>query len=387
MFFKTTSEKSTEFFSFVSTNQSNQIALKKKVTINKHDSQVFLRFTKKVHLKPFEGLALVVFAKDPSDPSTYQSYILADHIQVNPGVYFNTLTVTRDCTVYMQPTSQAAPKMFSSAQLLTSGEFKTQLSVDHIYGIIYQMKSHSESIPFHLGPYYELLVIDQGELDVIIDSDHQHIKKNDCLILRSDQPYQKQQGSSEMVAYISILFEASGIPESALAQPMNLGTANRQIIERIIKLAEYPEQFVYPNDEIKLKLATLILQLIQGQTPTAEEPITSMRENYENDLFQSILDFLDQNIATHNQVNDLVEHFALSRSTLQNLFKKYLNMTPKNYINQVRLDRSKHMIRNTQMTLSQIADYLGYGSIQYFSRAFSQAFGMSPSQYAKSMIQ
>ena len=190
-----------------------------------------------------------------------------------------------------------------------------------------------------------------------------------------------------MVAYISILFEASGIPESAFAQPMNLGTANRQMIERIIKLAEYPEQFVYPNDEIKLKLATLILQLIQGQTPTAEEPITSMRENYENDLFQSILDFLDQNIATHNQVNDLVEHFALSRSTLQNLFKKYLNMTPKNYINQVRLDRSKQMIRNTQMTLSQIADYLGYGSIQYFSRAFNQAFGMSPSQYAKSMIQ
>ena len=85
-------------------------------------------------------------------------------------------------------------------------------------------------------------------------------------------------------------------------------------------------------------------------------------------------------------MSDLVEHFSLSRSTIQSLFNKYANTTPKNYINTIRLNRSKQMIQETQMTLSQIADYLGYGSIQYFSRAFSKEFGLSPSSYAKSIV-
>ena len=111
-----------------------------------------------------------------------------------------------------------------------------------------------------------------------------------------------------------------------------------------------------------------------------------MRENYESELFQAMVDFLDAHVEDQNQVSDLVEHFSLSRSTIQSLFNKYANTTPKNYINTIRLNRSKQMIQETQMTLSQIADYLGYGSIQYFSRAFSKEFGLSPSSYAKSIV-
>ena len=130
----------------------------------------------------------------------------------------------------------------------------------------------------------------------------------------------------------------------------------------------------------------ILLSLIQGQADNIEEATTSMRENYENKLFQAIVDYLHQNVEEQNQVNDLVDHFALSRSTLQMLFKKYANTSPKAYINQLRLKRSKILIRDSKMSLSEIANELGYGSIQYFSRAFSREFGMSPSSYAKSLV-
>ena len=85
-------------------------------------------------------------------------------------------------------------------------------------------------------------------------------------------------------------------------------------------------------------------------------------------------------------IEDICSKFAVSRSSLQMLFKNNLNITPKKYINDLKLAKSKLLIKENKYTISEIAFMLGFSSIHYFSRAFTQHYEISPSEYAQTVF-
>ena len=84
-------------------------------------------------------------------------------------------------------------------------------------------------------------------------------------------------------------------------------------------------------------------------------------------------------------VEYLCDQFSISRSSLQLLFNKNLNTTPKQYINQIKLKKAKLLIKENKYTISEISEKLGFTSIHYFSKKFKKEFNISPSDYAKSI--
>ena len=96
---------------------------------------------------------------------------------------------------------------------------------------------------------------------------------------------------------------------------------------------------------------------------------------------------LVQEILKQFTVEDLCMKFSISRSSLQNLFKSNIHITPKQYISNVKLNQAKIMIHEHNQTISEISDILGFTSIHYFSRKFKLQYGISPTDYAKSISQ
>ena len=82
-------------------------------------------------------------------------------------------------------------------------------------------------------------------------------------------------------------------------------------------------------------------------------------------------------------IEEICHKFFMSRSSLQALFKMYLHSSPKSYLLNIKLQKSKELIRENQYTISEIADMLGFSSIHYFSRLFKKYYDVSPSEYAK----
>ena len=54
-------------------------------------------------------------------------------------------------------------------------------------------------------------------------------------------------------------------------------------------------------------------------------------------------------------------------------------------INEMKLEKSRQMICENKYTISEIALMLGFNSIHYFSRAFTQKYHMAPSEYSKTL--
>ena len=113
---------------------------------------------------------------------------------------------------------------------------------------------------------------------------------------------------------------------------------------------------------------------------------TPMQQKFEDELLNEIILYINENIYSPLYVEDLCERFAISRSSLQSLFRNYVYTAPKEYISNLKLEKSKVLIKESKYTISEIAYILGFSSIHYFSRRFKQKFGMSPSDYATKFV-
>lgn len=80
---------------------------------------------------------------------------------------------------------------------------------------------------------------------------------------------------------------------------------------------------------------------------------------------------------------ELSDALSMEYSGLSKLFSSVEGMTIERYFNLQRLERAKELLVYDEMSLSQIADELGYSSIQHLSNQFAQYVGMSPSHFKK----
>ena len=84
-------------------------------------------------------------------------------------------------------------------------------------------------------------------------------------------------------------------------------------------------------------------------------------------------------------LDELCEHFSLSRSSIQKLFQKEKGCGPMEFFNRMKIQRAKDMIRDGRKNLTEIAGFLSYSSLPYFSKQFKKATGMAPMKYASSV--
>jgi transcriptional regulator GlxA family with amidase domain len=77
----------------------------------------------------------------------------------------------------------------------------------------------------------------------------------------------------------------------------------------------------------------------------------------------------------------LAEKFSISKQGLIRKFKKVTHKTPMEYLAYTRIDQSKLLLRDTSLSVSEIAGKCGFENVYYFSNCFKGATGLSPTAY------
>ena len=74
---------------------------------------------------------------------------------------------------------------------------------------------------------------------------------------------------------------------------------------------------------------------------------------------------------------------GISKFYFIKLFKKTFGVSPQGYYAKLILDKSSHLLINTDLSISEIAKLCGVNDTLYFSRMFKKHMGISPSTYRK----
>jgi PAS domain S-box-containing protein len=98
------------------------------------------------------------------------------------------------------------------------------------------------------------------------------------------------------------------------------------------------------------------------------------------------VEFIRQHYAQDIGVDELAKLAFLSVSALERRFKKYLSKTPKQFLNEIRLENARRLLIETQQPIMEIAYQCGFSEHSYFSKQFKALFGILPSQLRKQIL-
>lgn len=103
-----------------------------------------------------------------------------------------------------------------------------------------------------------------------------------------------------------------------------------------------------------------------------------------NDILYHSMLFIKKNISNPDLSNLLIsQHVNISEVYLRKLFAAKYNISPKQYILDMRIQKAKHLLANSPYSISTIGTDCGFSSVYIFSRCFKNRVGISPSEYAK----
>jgi transcriptional regulator GlxA family with amidase domain len=107
---------------------------------------------------------------------------------------------------------------------------------------------------------------------------------------------------------------------------------------------------------------------------------TTQKYAFRHPKLRRLTELLDSQLERRVDVRELADTSGLSARQVHRLFKTHLGMSPQAYHRKLRLQRARDMLRQTELTVLEIAMASGFCSSSDFSRVYRRAFRQSPHQ-------
>lgn len=98
-------------------------------------------------------------------------------------------------------------------------------------------------------------------------------------------------------------------------------------------------------------------------------------------LAEEICSYMEQKLYSKLTVQDVADFFQISARRLHQIFQPYFHMSPKQYINNMKVEKAKQILSATSTPVTDIAALLGFDNAYHFSSVFKKTAGCSPSAY------
>ena len=100
-------------------------------------------------------------------------------------------------------------------------------------------------------------------------------------------------------------------------------------------------------------------------------------------LVTKLIDYIEAVPSIKKNISELAEHFGVDRSTVYRAFKDETGKSPLEYIDRLKLERARELLRSTNMTVSGVSHNCGFSDVKYFIGWFKKKTGTTPGQYRK----
>ncbi|MDE6761470.1 MAG: AraC family transcriptional regulator [Lachnospiraceae bacterium] len=166
-----------------------------------------------------------------------------------------------------------------------------------------------------------------------------------------------------------------GLNSQQLVFQNNQGEELKKIVLRMLKCSKASVTNQYLLQSLLYEFFAILTKDIQLENVT--------QESKESIYIRNAINFIRNNYASGITVSDIAREVCVNRSYLYKLFTESLQMSPKEFITQFRISRSKELLTVTELSVEEVANSCGYPDSLVFSKAFKKIIGMPPSVYRK----
>lgn len=312
----------------------------------------------------------------------YLHYYLDKTVRLNADVTFGLSTFQEEGAVQIYSTTPPVSLGFGPDR---DTRLNSCIRIERILTFFYQEKEQGFLFPGESHPMPELTYVDQGELHSVVDGQDLLLKQGDLVIYGPNQWHMQYADIGIAPRFVTISFEVDGVDFTPLLE--RKFSAPQQVASLLQSMLREQEKMdCFSTDIIVSQLTLLLLYLLRESVkPTGSKVKNTNVVQNENEIIRQAQQYVAAHIREKLSVPMVAGQVGVSASYLTVLFHKNLQISPGEYIRRIKLQESKQMIRENNLNFTQIASALQYSTVHHFSRQFKEKFGITPTEYAKSV--
>lgn len=330
-------------------------------------------------LRSHVGMTVLSVSLDGED---YQHFYLDKTVSIHPGVRFVLSAYEGTSSV-----EQWGEELKEVGQMENGQELKLRrrLQISGIYTFFYHEKEKGFIFPGEAHKPLELTYVDKGSIHSVADGKDIVLNQGDLIIYGPDQWHMQYSDVDVSASYITITFDMEGqCPPEMFNQKYTISQTAVPLLQWMLK--ENDRMDAYSADMLICLLQAMVLVMMREQSaPSAAKLRATNSVNSENEIIRRAQQFISAHVREKLTVPLVARHVDVSPSYLTALFRKNLQISPGEYVRRIKLQESKQMIREDNMNFTEIAAALQYSTVHHFSRQFKDKFGITPTEYAKSV--
>lgn len=349
----------------------------------------FLHFSCEVYLESQSGSGILLVSTDP-ERGKVEEFPLSHRFLIKPNIYFALVAKTTELTVNIYVDTSYSLDMLTLPTPHSVQPVLPRIRIREILGYCYRIRTPGCRFEEESHPFFELIFVDTGILHTQVDGTTYTLGEKEMMLFGPGQIHRLYTDESHSVSYVTVLFQMENLTpgldenwhEILLDRVYPYNKKTYTLIKTLVQESANGEPFA--DSLVHSLLTETVIRLLQSHYDASDTtPASVARQNYRDELFERIINYVESKIYEPLTIADICQQFSISRSSLQLLFRKEADQSPKKYISDMKLERSRRMLRENKYTVSEISLRLGYSSIHYFSNAFTQKYHISPSEYAK----
>ncbi|MGN7411289.1 helix-turn-helix domain-containing protein [Paenibacillus sp. SAF-068] len=286
--------------------------------------------------------------------------------------------------------------------MLLSNAYLRWFTSDHQqFPFFIQYGGHAEDMELHNHvDFTELVIVLSGHATHVVNTEEFFIKKGNTFVINGDTHHAYKDPhdfricnimfSPEMLASAGPdLRKSNGFQALFVLEPfyrnihsfpskLSLSISSLEYVESLISfmIEEYQSKQQGYQTMLISRLMEMVVYLSR-QYDTQEKGIEG------NNLMHlaNAISFIEDHYLEPLSLEDIAGKSNISIRHLNRIFRSYYQMTPMSYLQKLRLEKACHLLKNGNLSITEISYECGFNDSNYFTRQFKKAFGKSPKTY------
>ena len=240
------------------------------------------------------------------------------------------------------------------------------------------------SVP-HTHNHLELFYIVGGKGQFLIQDQLYPVNSNNLVIINPNVTHTEVSLNAQPLEYIVLGIEGIELATSKSSngqfnildhfESVEISSCLRNI------LREMEQKNTGYEDICQAYMEILIIRLMRNTAlavPTEPQVVSGNRQ------CAAVKRYIDLHFKESLTLDQLAEDAHMNKYYLSHAFKREYGVSPINYMITKRIEESKYLLAETDLSMSQIAQLLGFSSLSYFSQVFRRTQATTPMEYRQS---
>ncbi len=234
----------------------------------------------------------------------------------------------------------------------------------------------------HLHSHIEIVLTETGTSVATADSAEVEVEAGDLFIAFPNQIHyyiDQEQPVNHKIVIVSpdMCPEFGRIFKSQVPKIPLIKNAieNSRIVSAFENMVQCKkEQDEYSETEVRGCMLILLSELFRSIE-------LQENESYDNDLVKDIINYCYDNYSGDISLQAIADELHISRCYISRIFSRRLHIGFNDYINSLRIRSACEMLKNTNLSVTEVAYAVGYNSVRTFDRVFLNERKMTPKEY------